>query len=262
MKLRVSGLILACVFGAVTVFGLGFTATRAAAVFIQLNETGTPGYLQLAIDSDSQLFANLNPGESATWLVQASLHDASSSALTIEVQGHGTMIADSNMRVTLIACGGTFQGAFAEASCSNNSQTILSDQSLDQVIQSGQLHTLSALQDGQPREFLVTLAVPASTPVALFENAHASIGLGVHASGESSPPVVIPPGSPPLTPMPTQPLAATGTDFFALGLLTIGLLGLVLAFTLLRVAKARHEPPEADPAGAHTTAQRTGTHRV
>lgn len=257
MKLRVSGLILAFAFGVVTVCGLGFTATRAAAVFVQLNETGTPGYLQLAIDSDSQLFANLNPGDSASWLIQASLHDAPSGTLAIEIQGHGAMIADSDMRITLVACAGTFQGAFAGASCSNNSHTLLGDQSLDQVIQSGQLHSLDALQDGAPREFLVTLAVPASTPASLFENESASIGLGVHTSGENSPPVVIPPGSPSGTQPPPQSLAVTGTDLFALGTLTVGLLGLALAFTLLRIANGQRQSH-----GVHPTRQQAIAHAV
>lgn len=262
MKLRVSGLILACAFGIVTVCGLGFTATRAAAVFIQLNETGTPGYLQLAIDSDSQLFANLNPGDSASWLVQASLHDAPSSTLAIDIQGHGAMIANSDMRITLVSCTGAFQGAFAGATCSNNSHTILSDESLDQVIQRGQLHTLSALQDGQPREFLVTLTVPASTPVSLFENEQASIGLGVHASGDNSPPVVVPPGSTSGTALPTAPLAATGTDIFALGVLSFGLLGLALAFAVLRKSKDRRETNGVTSASRLTTAPQSGAHGV
>ena len=237
MNLRNSALALALAFGVITTLGVGLTATRAAAVFNQIAETGTPGYLKLAVDSGSQLFADLNPGDSATWLIQASLHDAPSSTLTVEMQGQGAMINHSNMRVTLIACAGTFQSATAGASCSGTSQTILNDQPLGQVIQSGQLTDLSTLQNGQPRELLVTLAVPASTPVALFEGESAVIGIGVHASGDNTPPVVTPPGQKAAQP---QSLAATGTDALALGMLSLGLIGLALSLSLLRTANARH----------------------
>lgn len=251
MNLRNLALTLAFAFGAVTALGVGLAATRAAAVFNQIAETGTPGYLKLAVDSDTQLFADLNPGDSATWLIQASLHDAASSTLSVEVQGQGAMIEHSNMRVTLISCSGTFQGANAGASCSGTSQTLLNDQPLGQVIQSGQLIGLSTLIDGQPRELLVTLAIPASTPVALFEGEHATIGIGVHASGNDAPPVVTPPGQHSAQP---HDLAATGTDAFALGMLALGLIGLALALSLLRTTNARGRVTTAPFSGRSTQA--------
>ena len=218
---------LAGVFGVVALFGMGLTASRAAAIFTHLTETGRPGFLQLAIDPHSQLLAELVPGDSASWLVQASLRDASSSTLELELQGDGSMIANSDMRVSVTACDGSFQAAAPGAHCSGARTTVLDTVPLSDIIEQDHQFEVEALHRGQPREFLVTLSVPAATPLSRFEGQHSKIGLGLHVAGEDVTALPLHHGGSPA-------LAATGEDVSALATLALGTVGFGLALLTLR----------------------------
>lgn len=220
MRPRTVTALLALGCAAVACAGLGLSAARATAVFHDLAETGRPGYLTLALDSSTPLSAELAPGDSMRWLVEASLHDADSGTLEVELRADGALLAESGMTAEVAACSGAFDIAAVPASCEGSLAPVLSETPLAQVSPQAGRYALADLRRDDPRQLLVTLAIPASTPPSALEGRTARIGLGVHAAGEG-PAVVRPVG-----PTPRDGLPVTGADVAALGLLAAGLAGL------------------------------------
>ncbi|EYT51858.1 hypothetical protein H490_0114850 [Leucobacter sp. UCD-THU] len=230
-----SGLLIA-VFAAVACAGAALTATRASAVFHELAETGRPGYLKLALHSGTPLWAELEPGDSMRWLVEASLHGSDSGTLAVELQAGGDLVSDSGMTAEVETCSVAFDITASPVGCEGSRATVLPPTPLAQIPQQGHRRDLADVSSGTPRQVLVTLAIPATTPAAGIEGRSARIGLGVHASGDAPATGLLPLG----TPRSPRALAATGSDVLALGLLSVGLVGVGAAAALRRRAPAAH----------------------
>lgn len=240
MTRHLPSLLLAIIFTAVTCLGIGLTAVRASAVFQPIAETGTAGYLSLAVDSATPLEAQLGPGDSMRWLVQASLEDAESSTLAIELRADGELVEAAGMTAAVEACSGAFELSGVpgvQPACQGSPTTVLPTTLLAAVSQSADRYDLAQLRRGEPRQLLVTLAIPATTPGDLIDGLTARVGLGVHAAGDSDSGATVVPVHP--TPAQPKDLAVTGADTLALGVLATGLAGLGLAAALRGRARTR-----------------------
>lgn len=223
-RLRVTSALLTVVFAALSCAGVVLTASRASAVFQDLVETGKPGFLTLALDSATPLQADLAPGDSMRWLVEASLNDATAGTLSFELQANGELVENSGMLAEVSACTGSFDIAAVPVSCEGSFTTALPETPLTAVSQQGNQYQLAELQQDAPRQLLVTLTIPASTPASTIAGQSARIGLGVHSAGddEAQTGTVVPVNPPPVW----AGLAVTGADALALGVLAAGLAGL------------------------------------
>ena len=217
---RTTSIVLVIVFAAVSVVGLLLSASRASAVFTELTESGTPGYLVLAQDTTTPLWSSLQPGQSTYWLIQASLHDAEGGTLAIELRGNGDLIEHGGLTGSVDACAGTFD--LSSLTCAGSRTTAVAPVALSSLPSTGEQVRLADIKQGAPRELLVTLTLPSTTVITAGERPSARIGLGVHASGTGKPEVT------PITPVRSVPpqLSVTGADVLPLGLLAAGLLGL------------------------------------
>lgn len=219
MLRRVFPTLLILAFAIVTCAGISLTAARASAVFYNLTETGRPGYLALALDSSTPLHTEITSGASASWLVQAALHDASFGTLDVELRASGDLARDSGMTATVAACSGAFNIAVQPASCQGTLEVALPTTPIASLPMHQNLYELTSLRSDEPRQILVTVSIPSTTPDALVEDRTAQIGLGVHSTGDDPQVVVVPPVTP-------ARLAPTGADLLALSVLAIGLIGL------------------------------------
>lgn len=224
-------------FALVTCAGIGLTAVRASAVFSDLVETGRPGYLTLALDTSTPLQTQIAPGASVRWLVEASLHDAELGTLGVELRTSGDLARDSGMTATVEACSGVFDIAAQAAVCQGAHEVALPATPIAALPEHDNLFQLADLRNGEPRQLLVTISIPATTAGALVEGRTAQIGLGVHAAGDGPEAPVVTPVTPPQQRPAPIALAATGADGIAVGVLAVGLAGLGVA-TWLR-ARAR-----------------------
>ena len=233
--------LLAIVFAAVTCLGVGLTAVRASAVFQPIAETGATGYLSLAVDSATPLEARLGPGDSMRWLVRAALGDAESSTLAIELRANGELVEAAGMTAAVETCSGAFDLSAAPGdapACQGSPTTVLPTTPLAAVSQSADRYDLAQLRRGEPRQLLVTLAIPAATPGDALDGLTARVGLGVHAAGDDGGDGgTVVPVQP--TPVPPKHLAVTGADALALGVLATGLAGLGLAAALRGRSRTR-----------------------
>lgn len=207
------------VFIAVTVLGLSLAASRASAVFAEITETGAPGYLVLSHDTATPLWSTLEPGQSSHWLIRASLNDAATGHLAIELRGTGELVRQGGLVGGVEACDGVFQ--LSTLTCNGDSTTAVAPVALRDLPQTNGIVQLADLHEAAPRDLLVTLRLPASTEIADGTTQTARIGLGVHASGDSIPSVT------PITPTEQPPgLVVTGADALPLALIAAGLVGL------------------------------------
>lgn len=223
MMRRVASTALILVFAAITCAGISLTAACASAVFHDLTETGKPGYLTLALDSSTPLQTSITPGASVRWLVEASLNDAEVGSLSVELRAGGDLVRDSGMTAGVEACSGAFDISSSPASCQGTREVALAPTEIALLPAQQDLYQLANLSHDEPRQLLVTISIPSSTPDALVDGRTAQIGLGVHAAGDDDEVVVVPPVDSPHDP---PPLAATGADMLALGVLAFGLVGL------------------------------------
>lgn len=222
---RTTSIALVIVFAAVSVVGILLSASRASAVFTELTESGTPGYLVLAQDTTTPLWSSLQPGQSTYWLIQASLHDAESSTLAIELRGNGDLIEYGGLTGSVESCAGQFDLSSLE--CSGSMSTAVAPVQLRDLPSTGDRVQLANIEQGAPRELLVTLTLPSSTVIAEGETPSARFGLGVHASGEGNPSVT------PIPPMAPR-LPVSGADLLPLGILAAGFVGLGAALAFIR----------------------------
>lgn len=221
--------VLVIVFAAVAVFGVTLTASRASAVFTKIAETGTPGYITLSRDTATPLWATLEPGQSTHWRIRASLESATSGSLAIELRGNGDLIEKSGLTGSVDACAGALD--LASLQCSGVATSAVPTVALRDLPSVGDRVQLADIEQGAPREFLVTLTLPADAVIAEGALQTARVGLGVHASGGTATPS---------TPTPTKPaapqLTLTGADLLPLGVLAVGLVGLGTALSARRRA--------------------------
>lgn len=230
---RVLSTVLVVVFAAVTGFGVVLAGSRASAVFTEISETGTPGYLTLSRDTATPLWATLEPGQSMHWLIQASLHDASSGQLAIELRGSGELIETGGLTGGVDACAGHFD--LTTLTCTGTLSSAVSPVALRDLPQAGGRVQLASIKQGEPRELLVTIALPSEAVIATDSTVDARIGLGVHAAGDV--PTSVTPIPPKHTTPPVSPrLSVTGADLLPLGLLAAGLMGVGGALALRRRA--------------------------
>lgn len=230
MRIWTGSTFLAVLFAALACLGLTLTAARAVAVFHEVTETGTPGYLVLSVDSETPLWAELAPGDSMRWLIEAALHDASSGSLSVELQSSGALPDASGMLTEVEACSGTFHLTEAHSACEGVLEAVLPVTRLTQVDRDGQRYELAQLDSGDPRQVLVTFTIPPDAHPQAIDGQTARIGLGVHAAGDTHSHS---------EPIPSAPddLAVTGAEILPLGVLAAGLIGLgvVLASRRKRV---------------------------
>lgn len=224
---RTAARILIPVFALILGLGAALTATRAAAVFQMITETGRPGFLVLAVDSETPLWATLAPGDSMHWLVQASLHDAHRSALAVELAVRDAIPDAGGLLAEVKSCDGTYDLSSATPVCQGIEDTVLPESAVATLAPQADPHVLAELHQYAPREFLVTLTLPTHAQMQDTETQLARVGLGVHASGEG-------PDRHTPNPLPQPPtsLAVTGADVLSLALLAVGLAG-VAGGTLL-----------------------------
>lgn len=225
--------LLAAAFAVIVCVGLGVTAARASAVFRELTETGAPGVLVLSLDSASPLWAELGPGERMHWLVEASLRDADRGDLSLELQASGDLITASGISAGVEACTGTFDLGGREPVCDGTRSTVLAATALHRIAERSELLELAPLLSDEPRQLLVSVAIPQADDAAAISGRTAHVGLGVHVAGDSGP-------RPPAPPSPPR-LPVTGSDAGALAILAVGLLGLGASLALRRRAAFERE---------------------
>lgn len=227
IRLRVYALL--ALSGILFTIGVALTATRATAVFMQLDETGRPGYLVLSVDSNTPLWSTLRPGETSHWLVQAKLEDAPWSSLTLQLEAREVREEARDLLVEVASCDTAFDLEREVPSCAGAYQPLVPPTPISQfeVLPESEVIELADLYTGEPRELLVSLTLPA-TSTNIPNDELARVGVGLHAAGDSPAPV---PGPEPGT---KTPLPVTGADLLPLGLLGLGLIGLGTGLLLRR----------------------------
>lgn len=205
--------------------------SRAAAVWHEIFETGRPGYLTLRADQVAPHWQDLSPGDRVNWQIEASLDDAISSTLDLELRSDGSLVNTGEMLVSVTACTSDFDTSDVNPRCTGDATTVLAETPLSAVAHAdhGEIFSLARLHAGTPRYLLVTLSIPAAADAANMSGSSMRVGVGLHASGDSA---TVNPDRPPA-------LAATGTDLLILLLLAVGLIGLIAGIMLLRKARAR-----------------------
>jgi len=205
--------------------------SRAAAVWHDVFETGRPGYLTLRADQVAPHWQDLSPGDRVNWQIEASLDDALSSTLDLEMRSDGSLVNTGEMLVSVTACTTGFDTSNVTPRCTGNAATVLADTPPSEVAHAdhGEIFSLARLHAGTPRYLLVTLSIPAAADAVHLSGSSMRVGVGLHASGDAA---TVDPNRPPK-------LAATGTDVLILLLLGLGLLGIIAGIMLLRKARTR-----------------------
>lgn len=208
---------------------------RASALLHEISETGLPGYLALHADPVAPNWQDLTPGDTVHWLMSASLSDAQTSSLDLELRSEGALVQAGELQVAVTACTepfsshgpGTTPGDFI---CESDASTVVEQTPLSAVAQPerGDLYALARLHAGAPRYLLVTLSVPETADLQAMAGTSMQVGVGLHASGDSD-----------SSTMPPPTLVVTGADLYILGLLGVGLFGVVIGVALIRSAR-RH----------------------
>jgi len=80
-----------------------FGVSKAAIMWHDVQETGVPGYLALRSDTADPYWHNLTPGQQVSWQLEASLYDADSSALELELRSDGQLVHAGHMLVQVSA---------------------------------------------------------------------------------------------------------------------------------------------------------------
>ncbi|SJN12323.1 hypothetical protein FM113_14585 [Leucobacter sp. 7(1)] len=226
-------------------WGAALTADRAWATYRVLTETGRPGYLMLSVDDRTPTWATLAPGESTQWLVRVDLAGAPEGRLSLELDAEGRLVSVGGLTAAVVSCARPFTGNPGSLACEAGAVTVLQTTALRDLAPLRSQVALAALRADTPRHLLVTITVPPEASRTEIAGAVARVGVGLHASGDSSGrPPTVPPGSDPSEPSAPPPfalshgeagrLSVTGTDLGALGLMAVGLLGLGTALLLGR----------------------------
>lgn len=218
------------------VAGTALGLSRASALWHEVTEAGMPGYLTLRADPAAPDWHDLAPGDTLRWLIEASLADAQSSTLDLELRSEGSLVHTGQIHVAVTACtepssGPTIDVALVDLVCAGDTSVVLAPTPLAAIAEPdrGEIYPLARLYAGLPRYLLVTLTVPATADVHAMAGTAMRVGVGLHASGDAE-----------VSPVPPPPtLVVTGADLSALSLLGIGLLGAATGAALLRSARRR-----------------------
>lgn len=245
---RVASTILVAFFAVIALSGVVFTSARAAAVYTSIAESGTAGYLSLSVAKSTPLWATLEPGQSMHWLIRASLADASTGSLAIEIRGTGDLVSSDGLTGQVQTCSGDIDPE--TLACAEELAAAIGPVALRDLPANGDRIQLAELHQDVPRDLLVTLTLPDDNPNFADQPvndgpATAQVGLGVHVAGAQLP-VTSPPRDTelPYEP-PTEGLAVTGADLLPLGLLSVGLAGLGVVLALRIRARTREQYNEA-----------------
>lgn len=175
--------------GLAIVGGLGLAATRASAAFVDMPETGRPGYLQLAVDPNSAVFDGLSAGESAYWLIEARLADTESSALALQLRGWGGLVDHADgLTARVESCAVPFVGVGPDTSCGPGEVVIVDTVRLGSIATAAWSDTwvLADLARTAPRFLRVTLGVPTgAADDASLQGLRGGFAVGLFASGDS-----------------------------------------------------------------------------
>lgn len=223
------GLIFVAVFvlSAGTILGV----SRASAMLRDIAETGRQGFLSLRADPASPEWRDLKPGDRVYWQVEASLSDADSSALSLELRSDGELVNAGEMIVSVTTCDVEFLAGTpgSAPACGGQSSVVLANARLASIAQAdrGDVFVLAELRAGSPRYLLVSLGVTASASSQAMAGTSMRVGVGLHASGDSDAENHEPP----------LPLPNTGTDTAVLSLLGVGLATATAGALLLHRAR-------------------------
>ncbi len=212
---------LTVLFATLLLAGSGLTATRVAAVLHEVAETGAPGMLALRAGPAAPHWTGVVPGDSLHWPIEASLSDAPTGSLSVELQAQGGLVA-AGLTAAVEACTTPFVDATSDAapSCETSATAVLAETPLAELASaSSGRFALADLERGHPRHLLVSLHLPRSADPAAVAGATATVGVGLHAAGDSPAPAA------PQTALPER-LPVTGMDVSAIGFLGAGCLGL------------------------------------
>lgn len=208
--------------------GAVLAASGALAAFESVAETGEPGLLRLSSDERAPLWSTLSPGQQTRWLIRADLEGEDRGEVALELRAGGELAGPGGLTVSISACDGEFgdPSAAAAPACRGERDEVLEETPLADVAsapdEGGDRYPVGEIAEGDPRQFLVTLALPAEAATPQGET---RVGLGVHARGDDAPA-----GEP-------DELAVTGADIAALALLAAGLVGIGAGVAALRRAR-------------------------
>ena len=264
---RATAIIVVVLAAACICAGVFVAASRASAVFHELNAPQGTGDLSLNVDPLTPLWRDLSPGQAMHWNVEASLTGAMSGKLEVELRSHE--ILPVGLLAAVEACTEPFVMSGATPVCPGVAQAVLPARPVALLTSLNGRVELAELYAGVPRYILVSITLPAGVDRAVLHGTIAQVGLGVHASGDSLEPPEHPPTNPPTSPpkppsdrpvTPTTPpvtppgtqqqqLSVTGADIAALSLLGLGLIAAAFGVTLLRssAASRRSDRDEARP---------------
>ena len=227
-------------FTAALIAGLVGTVSRAAAVWEEVTETGRPGLLRLSTATETPMWANLSPGDTAHWLIAATLLTAPKGALQLELTVNGSLIEAGDPRLSVTGCPSGFSMDGSVPTCPSGSEQVLPETSLARVMTDNRLINLDEIVRAEPRELLVTLTLPDSASATEVSGKVVHVGLGLHAAGDS------PPADP--GPVDAPPLPLTGSDVLPLLLLAVGLIGGAACVHTSRRARAGAGADASKPA--------------
>lgn len=194
----------------VATIGALMLAGRALAVFDQVSETGTPGYLSLRSSPGEPYWENFQPGDHAVWDIQTHLDDATRGHLSLEIHAEGRIV-DHGLTITMRGC----STPFTDEGCPGSESVVIAHTALKTIAQptSAEVFTLPDIHIDHPHHYRIELTRP-NTPDT--GPAEARIGVGFHAHA---------PHDPSARAHPQGTLPATGVDLAGIALLTCGLVG-------------------------------------
>lgn len=224
---KISALVIMVIALAMLTTGTTMGVDRAWAILHDIAETGKPGFLSLRADHVSPNWQNMQPGDEVHWQIEASLSDAVTSTLSLELRAEGELMHAGEMFVSVLACDREFmiENTSASHECATNVRNLLTYTRLSSIADPdrGEVFRLAELHASTPRYLLVTFRVsPWASPQEISE-AQMRVGVGLHASGESATE----------TSKTSEELVITGTDVSVLSLFGGGFIAMLAGVLLL-----------------------------
>lgn len=205
---------------AALIMAAGASLVAVAATAAPVPENGLNGLLTLDADPYPAQNLTIAPGERVLWPVTAELDAPTTGRLSVRVVSAASLAEDAGgLRFQFASCPESWllpATSTGTATCAGGSGDVVIADSAFATTDAGQVWQLGAIAPGVPRYFLVTLALPLSTPGALATES-ADVSLGFVAADSHQP----------------GRLAATGAGITGPVLLGLGLLlgGAVVAST-------------------------------
>lgn len=213
---------------AALVAAAGASVTAVAASASPVPESGEAGLLTLHADPYPAHDLEIARGEHLLWPVTAELDAPTSGRLDVRIVSAEPLAKDeAGLRFTLASCREEWRLPAVDgepATCAGGPGDVIIHDSAFATTDEGEVWSLGPIAPGIPRFFLVTLALPLSTPGSLAtESAHVSFGFTAHdRTAETR-------------------LALTGAGYAGPALLGAGILGGGLVVASARQAALRRE---------------------